>query len=196
MVVISAAVEGITDEAIVRKLIEHAGAQSGPVYGKKGKPNLREKIVGYNNAARHSPWFVLVDLDNDANCALPLRQAWLPELNQALCFRIAVRAVEAWLLADAQTLAKFLRVARSEVPLHPEGLVNPKAAMVTLAGKSKNKNILSDMVPRAGSGLSIGPAYTSRLIEYASLYWRPDIAANNADSLRRAIACLQRLVNT
>ena len=48
-------------------------------------------------------------------------------------------------------------------------------------------------VPRNGSGRTEGPAYTSRLIEYATDRWRPDVAVQRADSLRRAVACLQRL---
>ena len=69
LTVIQAAVEGIVDEAVVRRLIAHAGGQVGPVYGKSGKPALRKKIRGYNNAAHFTPWVVLVDLDNDADCA-------------------------------------------------------------------------------------------------------------------------------
>jgi len=72
LVVVSAAVEGIVDEAVVRKLIVQAGGRPGTVYGKSGKPHLRRQIQGYNNAARHSPWIVLVDLDRDAECAPPL----------------------------------------------------------------------------------------------------------------------------
>ena len=78
-IVISAAVEGIVDEAVVRKLIAHADATLGDVYGKQGKSFLRQKIAGYNNAAQRAPWLVLVDLDSDEDCAPPLRSAWLPQ---------------------------------------------------------------------------------------------------------------------
>ena len=54
-------------------------------------------------------------------------------------------------------------------------------------------HVRQDMVPREGSGRTEGPAYTSRLIEYATDRWRPDVAVRRADSLRRAVACLQRL---
>lgn len=40
----------------------------------------------------------------------------------------------------------------------------------------------------------MGPAYPARLIEYAATAWRPEVAARNAESLRRAVACLRRLV--
>jgi hypothetical protein len=55
------------------------GTQPGPVYGKNGKQHLHKRITGFNNAARYSPWIVLLDLDHDAECAPPLRSHWLPE---------------------------------------------------------------------------------------------------------------------
>ena len=191
--VISAAVEGIVDEAVVRKLIAHADATPGDVYGKKGKSFLRQKIAGYNNAAQRAPWLVLVDLDNEG-CAPPLRNAWLPQPAPYLCFRVAVREVEAWLLADAERLAGFLGVARSRLPPDPERLADPKTTMVKLARASRRRDIREDMVPRPRSGRQVGPAYSSRLIEFASLHWRPDVAAGRADSLKRAMRCLERLV--
>jgi len=194
VVTISAAVEGIIDEAITRKLIVHAGGVPGPVYGKNGKPALRQRIAGYNNAARHAPWLVLVDLDRDEPCAPPLRQAWLPDLASGLCFRVAVRTVEAWLMADSEEMARFLMVARGKVPSAPETLEDPKRTLVALARGSRRREIREGMVPRAGSGRPIGPLYTSKVLEYVEHRWRPDVAAERAQSLARAIARLGQLV--
>jgi hypothetical protein len=191
---ISAAVEGPVDEAVVRKLIACAGGRVGTVYGKNGKDALRKKINAYNNAAMRAPWVVLVDLNNDADCAPPFRASWLPQPAPLLCFRVAVRQVEAWLLADADTLAKYLRVPRSAIPRDPETLANAKTEMVNLARRSKRRDIRTDMVPREGSGRDVGPAYTSRLIEYVEKAWRPREAAQRSDSLRRAIECLMGLI--
>jgi hypothetical protein len=195
-VIISAAVEGIVDEAVASRLIAHAGGCPGPVYGKTGKPALRDKINGYNNAAKRAPWFVLVDLNGEAACPPPLRAAWLAVPAPRLCFRVAVRQVEAWLMADAETLAKYLRAPRGAVPTGPEALPNPKIEMVNVARRSRRKSIQQDMVPRPGSGRAVGSAYSSRLIEYATAYWRPEVAAHHAESLQRAIACLRRLVES
>ncbi|MEW6319684.1 MAG: hypothetical protein AB1635_01205 [Acidobacteriota bacterium] len=195
-VVISAAVEGDVDEAVVRRLVAVAGGEIGFVYGKTGKAALRQRIAGYNNAARHSPWMVLVDLDHEADCPPPFRTAWLPDPAPRLCFRVAVRQVEAWLMADVDTLAPFLRVARSRVPTNPEALDNAKLALVNVARHSRRRDIRTDMVPREGAGRTVGPAYTSRLIEYAHWHWRPQVASLRAESLRRAMACVQRLVET
>mgnify|MGYP000681123138 CR=1 FL=1 len=195
-ITISVAVEGLVDEAVARRLIVFAGATPGPVYGKQGKPFLRERIAGYNNAAQHSCWMVLVDLDRDHDCAPPLRAAWLPQFAPRLCFRVAVRAVEAWLLADPERIAKFLAVAPGKVPSAPETLDDPKSAMVALARATRRREVREDMVPRDGSGRSVGPAYASRLIEFATSCWRPEVAAQRAESLRRAIDCLQCLAKT
>jgi len=194
VVTISAAVEGLVDETVVRRLIAYAGGHPGPVYGKNGKPALRDKINGYNHAARHTPWVVLVDLNSDADCAPLLRHDWLPTPAPQLCFRVAVRQVEAWLMADAETLAAYLGVMPRRIPVAPETLPNAKVEMVNIARRSRRSAIRQDMVPRQGSGRAVGPAYTSRMIEYAERHWRPKVAAQHADSLRRAIDCLRRQV--
>src|SRR4029077_6778678 len=115
-VFITSAVEGNVDEAVVRRLIEHVGATPGPVYGRNGKTHLRQRVSNYNHAARLSPWIILVDLDHDAECAPPLRSTWLPNPSPFMCFRVAVRQVESWLLADRERLARFLSVNTSRVP--------------------------------------------------------------------------------
>ena len=195
-VIISAAVEGIVDEAVARKLIIHAGGHPGTIYGKNGKPFLRRHINGYNSAARHLPWMVLVDLDRDSECAPPLREEWVPDPAPYLCFRVAVREIEAWLMADAESLAVFMSVARSRIAADPEHLQEPKTEMVNLARHSRRQEMREDMVPREGSGRSVGPAYTSRLSEYVETRWQPEMATRRANSLRRAIMCLKRIIES
>jgi hypothetical protein len=196
---VSAAVEGSLDEAVVRRLLAEVGAYVGPVYGKKGKGHLQQRINGYNSAARYSPWIVLIDLDHDADCAPPLRASWLPDPSENMCFRVAVREVEAWLLADRDRIAHFLSVAKARVPIEPEAEEHPKNVIVNLAASSRRRDIREDIVPRRGSGGAVGPAYTSRLIEYVQDQqsgWRPQVAADHSESLRRCIACLRELVET
>lgn len=190
---ISAAVEGSTDEAVVRNLIHHVGAVPGKVYVQRGKGNLRQRINGFSHAARVSPWLILVDLDQDAPCAAPLCRDWLPHPAPLLCFRVAVRALEAWLMADTDALASYLSINKTRVPADPEAEADPKRTLVNLARRSRRTAIVKDMVPREGSGRSEGPAYASRITEFAENHWRPDVAAERSDSLRRAIACLRRL---
>lgn len=192
--ILSAAVEGSVDEAVVRLLIEHVGGRPGTVYGRRGKAYLHQRIHGFNQAARHAPWVVLVDLDASANCAVELRQEWLPSPSPGLCFRVVVRAVEAWLMADADNLARYLGIARSRIARDPESVERPKQTLVNLARRSPRRNIRQDMVPRPTSGRLEGPAYSSRVTEFATSRWRPEVAAQHSDSLYRAIRCIRQLV--
>jgi len=167
------------------------------VYGKDGKQKLLERLRGYNNAARFSPWLVLVDLDRDAECAPPFVAARLPVPSEHMCFRVAVPEVEAWLLGDRERLARFLNVDPGWIPGDPEGLPNPKMQVVNLARRSRSREIFADMVPRRESGRSEGAAYASRLIEFISdsrRGWRPTVAARSSNSLRRCLRRLRRLV--
>ena len=183
------------DEAVAKRLIQHANAIPASIYGRRGKAHLRSRIGGYNFAAHYAPWLVLVDLHSD-QCAPALRAEWLPNPSPLMCLRVAVRAVEAWLLADRQRLARFLSVSVSRVPANPEELLDPKAVVVALANTSRRTDIRRDMVPRPGSGRSEGPAYTSRLIEFVKDWptgWDPDAAAALAPSLARCLTSLREL---
>ncbi|RJP67781.1 MAG: hypothetical protein C4532_14090 [Candidatus Abyssobacteria bacterium SURF_17] len=196
-VIISGAVEGLIDEAVFRRLTRWAGAIPGIIYGKHGKPFLLQRISGYNRVARTLPWLVLVDLDSDADCSPPMARLWLPHPSERMCFRIVVREIEAWLLADGERLARFLGVAPSLMPHNPEMLDDPKHTLVQIASSSRRREIRKDIVPRPRSHRAVGPAYNSRMIEFVSdarSGWRPDVAARSSDSLRRCMHRLQQLV--
>jgi hypothetical protein len=110
--------------------------------------------------------------------------------------RVAVRELEAWLLADTERIAKFLGVAVAEIPADPDSVADPKRLMVQLARSSRRRAIREDMVPNIGSGHQVGPAYTSRMIEFIQSVesgWRPNVAAGNSDSLRRCISAISNL---
>jgi len=196
-VVISGAVEGLVDETVLRALIRHVGAVPGPFYGRHGKEYLRKNWGGYNQAARSAPWVVLVDLDQDAGCVPPFRATWVPNPAPLMCFRVAVREIEAWLLSDRERLAHFLGIPPGMIPRHAESLSDPKRTMVDLARHSRRGDIRREMVPHHGSGRVVGPAYNSRLTEFVRNRrggWRPEVAAQSSESLRRCVRCLGRLV--
>lgn len=195
-VLVYGAVEGPIDEAVLTRLIQHVSARPGAVYGKRGKPYVKQHLGGYNNAARFSRWIVLVDLNDEEQCAPALCRKWLPAPALLMCFRVAVRKVEAWLLADRERMAQYLHVDERLIPRDAESIPDPKRSMVELARRSRRRAIAQDMVPRPASGRAVGPAYTSRLVEFASSTaagWRPEVAAAASDSLRRCLAGLREL---
>jgi len=195
-VIISGAAEGLLDAAVLRRLIEDNGGVLKEVYGKKGKDHLKNRLNGYNNAANWFPWVVLMDLDHDADCPPALKKKLLPNPSPNMCFRLAVRAIEAWLIADNKSLAGFLGIASSKIPLEPELLEDPKKTMVELAKLSRRRNIREGMVPRQGSGRKVGSDYTFRLIEFVYNYWKPEIAIGKSDSLRRCCQGIRNLVRS
>jgi hypothetical protein len=71
---ISGAVEGITDEAVLARVVRAAGAEPFRTYSKRGKAALKQGLASYNNAARFAPWVVLLDLDTDADCVANARR--------------------------------------------------------------------------------------------------------------------------
>ena len=100
-------------------------------------------------------------------------------------------------MADRERIATFMGVRISRVPQAPESEPDPKQRLVQLAEQSRLRDIREDMVPRPRSGRVVGPAYTSRLIEFAldlDRGWRPEVAAQHSESLRRSLGRLRELV--
>lgn len=191
------AVEGDLDEVVLQRIVAHTGARIARMFKAGGKAPLLQRISGYKNSAARHPWVVLVDMDRDDECAARLRRLWVGEPGSFMCFRIAVRSVEAWLLADRERMASFLKVSPTRIPTNPESLGDPKRYLVDLARNSRSPRIRKELVPREGSGRVEGPLYTPRLMEFVlnrDKGWRPDVAAESSDSLKRALRCLRRVI--
>jgi len=187
---VNIAVEGELDEAVLKKVLASVDIKVANVFGKRGKNNLKENAPRYNQAAQYGRWVILVDLNNDAECSPPFIDSWLPLRNQNLQLRVAVRAVESWLLAERDEMARFLAVSKQKIPLYPENEDKPKRILINIARHSRSKTIRTDIVPRDGSTAIQGPGYTTRLIEFTIKCWNPERAASNAPSLRRSINSL------
>lgn len=194
---LSGAVEGPSDEWVLRRIIHHVGAEVHRIQIQQGKARLRAALPGMNVAARRSGWVVIADLDHEQPCPGALVADWLPHPSAFMRLRVAVRSIESWLLADAERFSEFIGVGRAAIPPDPESLAHPKDVVVALARQSRRRAIREDMVPRERSGRRVGPAYTSRLIEFTESNdgWRPDVAAAHAPSLRRCIERVQELVS-
>jgi hypothetical protein len=190
---VSVLVEGLQEEAVAKKLLMHVGLEVGTVYGRSGKPHLLKRIGAYNKAAYHAAWFALVDLDMDAPCPSQALAQWLPDPADKMCFRIVVRSIEAWLLADRENIAKFLAVSLSKIPHRIEAEPDAKRTLINIARTSHNRSIREDIVPRQESGAKVGPLYVARLSEFTENHWQPGEAANHSESLRRCIKALSTL---
>jgi hypothetical protein len=196
-VYVSGAVEGPSDERALRRIVESRGGIVNRVQVQGGKPSLRRALTGYNAAARRNPWLVLVDLDRDFPCASALATDWMPAPSAHMCFRVVVRQLESWLLADTDHFSRWFGVRRGVIPPDPDSLPDAKATLLALVGNSRKRALRADIVPRPGSGRRVGPAYSSRLMEFIANPrdgWRPDEAAKRSRSLARCLTRLEQLL--
>jgi hypothetical protein len=153
----------LSEAALLRILVETGRYAVGTAYRRGGFGYLRRTIHGWNSAAKGIPFVVLTGLDT-GGCPPELIADWLPAgKHPNLIFRVAVREVESWLLADPEHLSKFLHVPISLVPRGTDSLADPKATMVDLARRSRSKAIRDRIVPRKGSTAKQGPDYNGCL---------------------------------
>jgi hypothetical protein len=187
------AIEGPSDEAVLRRVAQHVGVRVDRAYGKQGKNRLDKNLPSYLLAAQYSQWLVLRDLDHDADCAPELVRRLMPGGESPLILRVVVRSIEAWLLADRERIAAYLGVRQGKIPAAPEELERPKRTVVDLAASSSKRSIRLDMVPARGLSAEVGPAYTGRLIDFAVHHWRPEVAARVSGSLAGCLRALRSL---
>ena len=176
-------------EMVAKKIIaiRPADFHIAGVLQRGGFGYLKAKIKSFNESAKSQAFFVLTDLDN-APCAPALTESWLPKPQHAnLIFRVAVREVEAWLLADRTAIAGFLGVKESAVPSDVESLPYPKRALIDLARRSRFAWVKSALVPRVGSTAKIGPDYNACLSQFVLHHWNQEEAARTSKSLRQAL---------
>ena len=157
----------------------------------RGYGYLKKTINGFNKASKGMPYLILTDLD-DRECAPLLINEWLPQTrNPNLIFRIAVREVESWLLADDAGFARFLGIAKHKLPRNPDDLCDPKATLINLARTSRMRDIKADIIPRPGSTAKQGPAYNDCLISFVRDRWNPEKARRHSQSLEKALRALE-----
>lgn len=185
-------VEDELSAAVVQRLIKETGRDFAvhQIFNAHGSGNIRNKIERFKNACKTIPHIVLTDLDN-YQCPVELLTEWdaitLPE---KLLFRIAVKEVETWLLADRNGISSFLGVSRNKIPTNPETEINPKRTLVNIARGSRNKRLAIEITPEIGSSAPIGPFYNIRLTEFVQSNWNIGSARASSDSLDRALTKL------
>jgi hypothetical protein len=163
---------------------------SGFSYNGHGFGYIRTKINGFNQACVLVPFIVLTDLDNHP-CPVELRDNWFSKTpHPNMIFRIAIKEVEAWLLADIDGFASFTGVSRANFPLNPELENDPKRSLISIAKRSRKREIKEDIVP-INENAQIGPNYNGRLMEFVFYHWSIERAMQRSESLRRAYRRLE-----
>ena len=157
----------------------------------RGAGAIKASITKYRQASHALAHIVLTDLDK-MECPPALLAQWgVTQTPSAMLFRVAVREVEAWVLADREGFATFAGIALNKVPHSPELLADPKQMLINLVRRSRNRRLVTQLVPPAGSSVPIGPMYNERLGAFARQDWNVQAAMANAPSLCRTMARLQ-----
>jgi len=165
---VNLAVEDILSESVLRKMLHEVRCDFdiGRCYRRSGSGYLKKNIRGFNHASKGMPFLVLTDLDR-GECAPKLIAEWLAvPKHPNLIFRVAVREVESWLLADRHAFAKFLGIKVGLVPRNVDEVQDAKRFLIDLSRRSPSRNLREAIPPPPGTTGRQGPDYNGRLIAF------------------------------
>jgi hypothetical protein len=199
-------VEDLPSAAVAQKLVATRNARmKPPLVFRDGFPAvmggygaIKSKCEAFLNMARegiHS--FILADLDT-TECACSLIRVWfsIPENNDVVLpppciFRVAVREVESWIIADHAAWAKFIGIPAANFSMQPDQLNNPKRHLLDVIRRKGNKKIHREMLPQGAA--QIGPRYNETICDFVVRIWEPERAAKRSPSLDRALKALLKV---
>ena len=200
-------VEDEPSAEVARRLVAHRNAacqttlrfRDGSPVVKGGYGAIKKMAPAFLNMAEAGQrTFVLTDLDT-TDCPPTLIRDWfsIPQnqpiaLPPQVVFRVPVREVESWLLADRGAFARFMGIPKANFASRPDDLPNAKQHFFNVISQKGRRKWHKEMLPQASTA-SIGPLYNEKLCEFIRTKWDPARAATNSPSLARTIAALKRL---
>lgn len=185
--------EDAPSEAVLTRLV----AEYAPTisitnrFAARGFGNIKSGLPRFKNASNAIPHIVLTDLDQHV-CVSALLRDWnvLP-LHKRMLFRVAVREVESWLLADRIGIASMLSIDTKKIPTAADQIADPKRTLVNLGRQSKSRRFSAEFAPSPSSAAQIGPLYNDYLCRFIRSCWNIESARANSPSLERCILRLQ-----
>ena len=183
--------------AIMQKMLDNFNGcfSINQIVNAHGFVRIKKHINGYNEASVYTPYFIITDLDKN-ECAPSLIKSWFCKVpNKNMLFRVAVREIESWIIADRKNFAKFIGVSLDKIPLKPDEIKEPKEKLISLVKKSRNKVLCSDLAPKDNSA-SIGPYYNATLRQFILDRWDLCSAMKNSPSLNKAFLALKKFTET
>lgn len=185
MISIALATEDELSEEVGLRLAEEVGLTVHERLRRGGSGYLKSRVINFCRMAEHIPVLMLTDLDQ-VPCAPALISDWFGQKAKppGFLFRVAVREIESWLLADHVAMSRFLGPRVSVLPDHPDRLNDPKQALLLLA-RNADREVRADLVSEKGSIASQGLGYNARLCTLVRQRWSPILAAERSPSLAR-----------
>jgi len=199
-------VEDEPSAAVARKLVAHRNAACQTMLRfRDGHPSvmggfgaIKRRAAAFQDMAKAGLYtFVLTDLDK-TDCPPTLIRDWFSippgqpiSLPPEVVFRVPVRELESWLLADRDAFASFMKIPKANFPNKPDDLSDPKESLFRIIRRKGRKKWQTDMLPQSPMA-SIGPLYNEMLCNFIREKWDPARAADNSPSLGRTIVALMR----
>jgi hypothetical protein len=179
--------EDVLQKVVVEKAISVCFNEKFSIYNYypgRGFGWIKNNINAFNYAAKYETFLAVVDLDRDI-CPLRKIQDWFNyPPNENLLFRIAVKEVESWIIADTLNFSKFLKLRESLLIKNVDNIKDPKQYIFDLIHKS-NKRYLKSICPEQNG--RIGPDYNEKLSRFVNSSWDPFLAMKNSPSFKRMI---------
>ncbi|MCE5249898.1 DUF4276 family protein [bacterium] len=189
---ISIVVEDELSEEILKKIIRESGLNIviSTTYGKSGCAFIDKSINGFAQASKTIPFIILRDLDTYECPPVLINQKGPRIKHNNLLYRIAVREVESWLLADREGFAAYLEISVKKIPYPTDTISNPKQFLINLARKSRIKRIKEDIVPLQYSTAQVGRNYNNCLCAFVNNLWNIAQAKEHSESLSRTVRAI------
>lgn len=185
--------EDLLTASVIRRLVKEFNNEISikQEINAHGFGKIKRDILKYNNAAKYMPFFIITDLDKK-ECAVSLINEWFNNTKKEpeLIFRVAIKEIDAWILADRNGIAKALNVSQSNIPAEPEKIEDPKAFLMQTAKKSKNREIRENFPPKDAFAHQ-GPLYNILLTNFVSEEWNLTEARQHSKSLEKAYNALK-----
>ncbi|MCF7789919.1 MAG: hypothetical protein K9N47_27600 [Prosthecobacter sp.] len=203
---VNIAAEDRLSEAVLKVLLSNAKgkpvvAHSYPVakgwqkeVGPNGYGYIKKNLTAFNAASVHTPFVALIDADNRP-CPPETIGLWLEgvQQNPTMIIRVAIREVEAWLLADRKGIASYLAVSEECIPIETSRIKDPKRYISRLAARSRRKEIRAELARAPGTRSKTGPVFAQALQFFVNNLWDFQAARAHSNSLDRAMAALDKL---
>lgn len=199
-------VEDAPSAAVAQKLVATRNAKmENALIFRSGFPAIKggygaiksncEAFLKMTKSGIHS--FILTDLDK-AECACSLIRRWfsIPDNNDVILppeciFRVAVKEVESWIIADHEAWGAFIGIPPANFSTQPDQLDDPKGHILSVIRRKGRKKIHREMLPQGAA--QIGPRYNDILCDFVENLWEPERAAKRSPSLDRALKALMRV---
>lgn len=98
-------------ESIAEKIIrQFTDYEVYCIQSRGGRSYIEKRLLAYNRSAKKLSFFVIVDLDQNPCAGDYIKQHFgRTTISPNMIFRIAVREVESWILADQRVLVTILK---------------------------------------------------------------------------------------